>query len=544
MAPFIIAGIAVCIVMFIIIRTVRSRQAVDFYIRHSFGDAERVKDDVLDRLDSIALFYEKEKENYSDSELVDDITWEDLDMKSVFFRVNHTDCFAGEQYLYSALHTLGSHVALSEETISFFDGNEAKRNEVRRVLYSIGKPISSYYSINSEEDIKDRYLPRRHIYPVLLAALILSGALAAILRSPAFAMLCILIYLVNLVICIFTKISYSGKLETLFCTGVTINGAFTLNEKLPEMSGSIAAPLKKLKKAARIISFLNMERSMTSSDDLLSSLLSYVTEPLFIKYILYNKGVSELADKTKEYLEVFRYVGGIDCSIAVASFRRSLSQFCVPEIREDRVLEFRGVFHPMLADPVANDLMQSRSVIITGSNASGKSTFIKAVAINLILAQTICTCTAEYAYVPRCGVITSMAIRDDLLSGESYYIREIKYLKRMVELSDEGRLLFLAIDEILKGTNNTERVAASKAVLRYFAERNCMLMIATHDMEIARAFEGEFDNHHFCETLEDGEISFDYTIHDGMSRTSNAIRLLSVMGFPEKIVSDAMSELQ
>ena len=121
MAPFIIAGIAVCVVLFIIIRTVRSRPAVDFYIRHSFGDQGRVKNDVLDRLDSIALFYEKEKGNYSDSELVDDITWDDLDMKSVFFRIDHTDCFAGEQYLYSALHTLGNHDVLSEKSISFFD---------------------------------------------------------------------------------------------------------------------------------------------------------------------------------------------------------------------------------------------------------------------------------------------------------------------------------------------------------------------------------------------------------------------------------------
>ena len=193
--------------------------------------------------------------------------------------------------------------------------------------------------------------------------------------------------------------------------------------------------------------------------------------------------------------------------------------------------------------PIANDIKQKKNVILTGSNASGKSTFIKSVAINLILAQTIFTCTAESACVPRCGVITSMAVRDDLASGESYYIREIKYLKRMTECVKQGRLLFLAIDEILKGTNTKERIAASKAVLRYFNEKNCMLIVATHDVDLAEAFDGLYENFYFCEKLDEEDIIFDYTIHKGICRSSNAIKLLSVIGFPDEIVNSALSEL-
>jgi len=114
----------------------------------------------------------------------------------------------------------------------------------------------------------------------------------------------------------------------------------------------------------------------------------------------------------------------------------------------------------------------------------------------------------------------------------------------MVELADSGRLIFLAIDEILKGTNTVERIAASKAVLRYFDSRNCLLMVATHDIELAQSFDGVYSNYHFCESLEDGDVVFDYTIHDGISRSSNAIRLLSVIGFPDEIIDDAMSEIK
>ena len=544
---FIIPALIVCFIIGAVIRTIQNKQAISFRIRSSYGDKDRVKADVRDRMDSIALLYEREKKELRNDEIVDDITWNDLEMDNIFFRADHTDCFAGEQYLYSTLHILGSREReprLSSEVISFFDENEEKRNEVRKYLYSVGKPISAYYAVGLAEEADKRYLPFRYIYPVMLGTLLIFGIPAVVLMSPVFTMLFIFNYLVNFVAYIFLRGTYENRLESLFSAGMTINAASKVSGMVPQFSKSVEAPLKKLKKTAKILSLLNMKRSMMMSDDILSQLSSYITGPLMISFILYNRGASELADKKEEYMQVYRYLGSIDCSIAVGSFRKSLPHCCVPELSEEKRFEFKQVFHPMLDDPVANDFRSERHAIITGSNASGKSTFIKAAAINLILGQSILTCTAEHATVPYCGVITSMAVRDDLLTGESYYIREIKYLKRMVELADSGRLIFLAIDEILKGTNTVERIAASKAVLRYFDSRNCLLMVATHDIELAQSFDGVYSNYHFCESLEDGDVVFDYTIHDGISRSSNAIRLLSVIGFPDEIIDDAMSEIK
>lgn len=548
MGPIIItAAIAVVAVIGIIVHIIRSRQAVNCYIRRSFGSSDRVKADVRDRMDSIALLYEQEKKGVSEDELVDSVTWNDLEMDNIFLRADHTDCFAGEQYLYSTLHILGSkerEPRLNNDIISFFEKNEEKRNEVRKLLYDVGKPISGYYSVGLAEDAKKRCLPYRFIYPVMLGVLLLFGVLAAVLMSPVFAMLFIFAYLVNFVAYLFLRGSFETRLESLFSAAMTINSADKVSRMIPQFSKSAEVPLKKLKKAARILTLLSMKRSMMMSDDLLSQLGAYVTGPLMINFILYNMGAAELADKKDEYMQVYRYLGSIDCSIAVGSFRKSLPGCCVPGINDGNSFEFVQVYHPMLTAPVANDFRFERNAIITGSNASGKSTFIKAAAINLILAQTICTCTAERASVPYCGVITSMAVRDDLMTGESYYIREIKYLKRMVEQAESGRLIFLAIDEILKGTNTVERIAASKAVLKYFASRNCMLMVATHDIELAKAFDGIYKNYHFCESLDEGDVVFDYTIHDGISCSSNAIRLLSVIGFPDEIVRGALAELE
>lgn len=542
----IITVIAALFVICMIVFSIRNKRAVDYYIRHSFGDSGRVKDDVMDRLEAISRLFESEKKKYPESEIVDDVTWDDLDMKTVFFRADHTDSYAGEQCLYSSMHILSDRDTdglLSNKTVEFFDKNEEKRSKVRKILHGVGKPISAYYSVDVAEDIDSEYLPYKFVYPLLMISLLTFGILGIVLHDPRLIMLCICNYFVNLVIHIFLKNSFDRKLETLFSMGMTINAGFGIKEIVPELSKEADESFKKLKKSATIMNLLNMKKSMSKSDDGLTMLMAYFTGPFMIDFILYNIGLKELEGKTQDYMKIFRFVGEIDCSIAIASFRRSLEGYCVPEINSDKRIEYKGLFHPLISEPVANDLTQERNMLLTGSNASGKSTFIKAAAINLILGQSIFTCTAEQASIPHCGVITSMAVRDDLASGESYYIREIKYLKRMTEAAKDGRLLFFAIDEILKGTNTKERIAASKAILRYFDRANCMLMVATHDIELAEAFEGQYENYYFCEKLDEEDVIFDYRIHKGICRSSNAIKLLSVIGFPEEIINDALSEL-
>jgi len=539
------ASIAAVVVAVIVIQNIRYKRAIDYRIRHSYGSSERIDRDAPDRLENIALLYEREKKLHSECDLVDGITWDDLDMQSVFLRANHTDSYAGEQCLYSSMHILGRRgddTVLSSETADYYDKNDEKRNRVRKVLYSVGKPASAYYSIEVADDAESRILPHRFIYPLLLAVLIACPLLALIMKSPLFMLLGSGIYFTNLIIHMFLKSSFESKLDTLSAVGTTINAANSISAIVPELSGGVKESLRKLKRSSAILNILNLSRLMVDSGDTVL-LLTYLIDPFMLDFIIYDFALSSFAKRKEEYAKVYRFVGETDCSIAIASYRRSLSSYCVPEISEGKRMSFKGIYHPLISSPVPNDITQERNIVLTGSNASGKSTFIKSVAINIILAQSVFTCTAESACVPECGVITSMAVRDDLASGESYYIREIKYLKRMTETVKQGRLLFLAIDEILKGTNTKERIAASKAVLRYFNDADCMLMVATHDVELAEAFDGIYENYYFCEQLDEGDIKFDYRLHKGICRSSNAIKLLSVIGFPEEITDAALAEL-
>ncbi|MEW9124526.1 MAG: hypothetical protein AB2421_17575, partial [Thermotaleaceae bacterium] len=179
------------------------------------------------------------------------------------------------------------------------------------------------------------------------------------------------------------------------------------------------------------------------------------------------------------------------------------------------------------------------SCIITGSNASGKSTFIKAIAINAILGQSINTCMADEMILPCSKIITSMAVRDDLMAGESYYIKEIKYLKRIIEGLSEERLVICVIDEILRGTNTEERIAASASILKFLHNKNCIAIVASHDIELTQILDNIYDNYYFTEQMEEKDIVFDYKIYRGVSNSKNAIKLLKYVGFPDEIIAEA-----
>jgi DNA mismatch repair ATPase MutS len=187
---------------------------------------------------------------------------------------------------------------------------------------------------------------------------------------------------------------------------------------------------------------------------------------------------------------------------------------------------------------VANSVALTRNSLVSGSNASGKSTFIKALAINGILAQTINTCTATTFRTRPALVVTSMATRDDLLAGESYFIAEIRSLKRLIEHA-RRRYCLCFIDEILKGTNTVERIAASAAILRHVAGLDSLCLVATHDNELTVLLGSLFENYHFTERIVEGGVSFDYLLRPGPARSRNAIRLLDALGFDEAMVRDA-----
>ncbi len=202
------------------------------------------------------------------------------------------------------------------------------------------------------------------------------------------------------------------------------------------------------------------------------------------------------------------------------------------------VIEAIRMGHPLLSDEIRidNDFsVESRGkvYIITGANMAGKSTFLRTVAVNMVLAMTGApVCAGKMMFSP-VKLFTSMRTTDSLSHNESYFYAELKRLKTLKERLEEGDNIFFILDEILKGTNSTDKSLGSKLFLRRLIELGGTGLIATHDISLGE-MEEEFPDNvvNKCFEIEiNGEnISFDYTLRDGITRKMNAAVLMKQMG--------------
>ncbi|MGH7231935.1 MAG: MutS family DNA mismatch repair protein [Nitrospiraceae bacterium] len=197
--------------------------------------------------------------------------------------------------------------------------------------------------------------------------------------------------------------------------------------------------------------------------------------------------------------------------------------------------------HPLITSRqrVTNDLDLSgagRVLLITGSNMSGKSTFLRTIGINTCLAQAgapVCATSFEWTWV---RIFCCIRVDDSLDAGLSFFYAEVKRLKRLLDAARERcapPVLFL-IDEIFKGTNNRERLIGSRAFITALAESNGFGLVTTHDLELAE-MENEIrqvTNAHFQETVEANVLKFDYRLRPGPCPTTNALRIMAIEGLP------------
>ncbi len=543
---FFVLGIILFILFMSFLQDRQARQKTEQYLTHWFGRTRNVQDLAPDKLALIAKWYQAEKPAISEDDLVDDITWDDLDMDQIFALANHTSSSAGEQYLYRLLHRLPADTAgnsLPEEKIQYFDQQESVRLRVQKSLLLLNKRDDiNYYIPELQQTIEDQRIPLGRPAILLLVSLIALAVTALLTRNPIPITLFGINFMVNLVLYALFKSKYEIYLQSIFSFARTVHIANDIYQVTQSKDPLLEADLKSLKKLTKMSAVFLRKQQSVLAGDLFAIFSDYLAGALMLDFIRYDRILRELIGKQESFQRLFVYVGETDACIAAASFRRSLKNYCIPAIVPGK-MEFTDLRHPLIPDAVPNSFTFCKNAIITGSNAAGKSTFIKSVAVNLILGQTLHTCTAASATLPGCAVLTSMAVRDDVLSGESYYMREIKYLKRMVDRSTSGRLLFCGIDEILKGTNRKERVAASHAILQYLKDKNCMLMVATHDMDLASRLDGIYENYYFCETINGKDVTFDYILKKGICQTSNAILLLEFLGFPEEITRMANQEI-
>jgi len=485
-------------------------------------------------------FWEEQGEN-----CIDDITWNDLEMDKVFSHINYTKSYAGEQVLYKRLRELevDREWIAFEEKICFLEIHEKARRKIEKWLNSIGKKSEKYYLPGFLHDTDLWIIKNGFVFHILQGLLCLCIIMLLSMKDSIFLTSLLIMACVNLVVYLRTKHKYEVYLHSLGSVLQLINFCKRVlaDKEIQTVFGEkkVEDALKSLKRVSKGIGKVALRKNISRSGDPMALFYDYILGITLYDISVFNHIMKTLDKKQSEVVLLYQFAGEIDMINAVATFREKQAQVCQPGFTEEWKMEACGLYHPLLKDAVCNDFSMNGRMILSGPNASGKSTFMKAVAINVILAQTIHTCTADEMKLPGIYVMTSMSLRDDILSGESYYIREVKYLKRMLDKADAGIPVLCVIDEILRGTNTGERLAASEAILKYFTEKMCFVLVASHDLELLNKMQKDYACYYFDSWIGEKDIYFDYKLHKGMGGKSNAIALLTLLGYPEHIVKTA-----
>ena len=507
-------------------------------IKKSWG-AVPTREYSWDELEQISAYHKAQPKN---SFVIDEITWNDLDMDRIFMLMNQTVSSAGEDYLYAMLHRpefSEERLKERERLFCFFEKEEKTRIRCQQILTTLRKPrgLSLYQSIHVEKDCQVGS-PIREI----LSCVLFFASLVAFMVVPAYGVFAFLaVSGINIITYLKGKEEINRYLGGFRSVMQLIGCADTLEKAGISELSEYTKRLKDCKKALgsfRKGSFLvvNHDGMETGPE---AVMLDYIRMMTHIDLIKFNSMMKAMREHQKEIEEMIEIFGLLDACISIASFRELLPYYCSPKFDSDKkraVLDVENLYHPLILEPVANSIKTTKAVLVTGSNASGKSTFLKMVAINAILAQTIHTCMATECRMSYFRVMTSMALRDDLESKESYYIVEIKSLKRILDSAKEETPLLCIVDEVLRGTNTIERIAASSEILASLCLPHVLSFAATHDIELTYMLEEYYTNYHFEEEVKEDDVKFNYLLKKGRVTTRNAIRLLKMTGYDDSIV--------
>lgn len=468
------------------------------------------------------------RKNYSDT-LIDDKTWTDLDMDTLFHKSNFNFTAIGEMKWYATLRKMFT--INNKKLVNQFKDEQFRVN-VSYHLALIGKVVYPLFP----DQIKP--VKRNNLF-MLCPFLPLLGAIIIFINISLGILIILFSILLNIGLSAYLKKSYSQDLKSIFYTSKVIKHSYSLSKI--KGTPSINIDFQQFKLARSLSGFIGK----ADDQDIGGTFIMLFKMSFMLDYFFFHIIQFTYVKHQEELLQCYDYISTLDNHYSLVMYRRTLHTYCEPSIIKDKQqITFSNLLHPLLTEAVPNSLNIKHNILLTGSNASGKSTFMKAVATNLILAQTLNTATAEaFSYKPGL-VYTSMANTDDILSGDSYFMTELKSIRRLFNIKN-NQLVYCFIDEIFKGTNTTERIAASESVLNYLdTEKHYKVIAATHDIELSEYLKANYENYHFNESIENNQIYFDYKIKKGKANTRNAIELLRITQFPERVYTRAKQTIE
>jgi MutS domain V len=484
-----------------------------------------------------------------DVEGIDDRTWRDLDFDLIFADIDRTESTLGQQALYHRLRMAPEEAKLDafEALVARMQEDPGARDRARRALRRLTDRAGYNLWWLTDPDVVDRK-PGQLIYPLLTLAVL--SLLVLSVFSPGFLLLLVLAFGVNMVL---RGVSNSRIVWILpafrqvsSLLGIADLLRFLEGDEIDPLVGPLRRELPKLRRLKRISRWVSLDPF--SMPEIVGALWSYLNLLFLIDLNAVYFGSAELGQHTAALVAVIAAVGDVDAAISVASFRSGSVDWTRPAFVPPGTSAVLGdLRHPLVEDAVPNSigLGPPHGVLVTGSNMSGKTTFLKTVGVNVVLSQTIHTCLAAEYRAPKMVVESFIGRSDDLVRGKSYYLVEVEgVLARVADSMDDAPHLFL-FDELFRGTNAVERIAASEAVLTELIVgadsdfKPHFVLAAVHDLELVDLLRDTYTACHFADQLGEEGLSFDHKLRPGPTSSRNAIALLRLNGAPDSLVARA-----
>jgi len=468
---------------------------------------------------------------------LDDETWKDLDLDELFKVINRTITPIGSQILYDMLkhpRTSPEELNKREKVIASFLEDDSLRQNIQVSLLGLAKLPAEYLAYSLWHPLPDK--PKYAFVFYFLSALSLWLPVLFISNLVPWWFIG-LIFIVNSSI----YYLYGKKLAEFVVSFKFLSELISKSQKiahlLPDKFNDIKTELKNELKHTYSIS---KKVYSLQFDDTTNVFVGYYNMYTLSSITAFFSAINSLKKNIKSLQRIFEIAGYFDALTAVASFRKQFPNYCCPVFSDPKTFIVDKISHPLIVNPIPNDFtFDTECLLITGSNMSGKSTFLKTLGVNAILAQTFNMCFAEKYEVPFLKIISSIEKSDDLINGKSYYMSEVESILRIINASKTENVHLFLIDEIFRGTNSIERTAASIEVLRFLHNQKDFVVAATHDLQLTDILSASYQSFHFRETMTDTGLLFDYKIHHGKSNSKNAIALLEYVGYPKSIVEGA-----
>ncbi|SMC26248.1 MutS domain III [Clostridium acidisoli DSM 12555] len=479
---------------------------------------------------------------------IDDQTWSDLTMNEIYTKIDRTITSIGEEMLYNLLRTpLFNKDKLEKRNkfINLLGKNEEFRNSIGTNLLKLGRVKKNYLSdlLWNDINVDTKYKSICMLLGVLPIAL---GGVAFLTKNVYFVLLIFVVLFMNFKFHgkikkeIYQYVSCIGYLNSMVATSLEISKIKNIDgfEKYKTMLGEVG---KKTEAISKKSTGLGRVEGMDQTG---------ILDILYIVFLIEENQFFSCIGLIKKYQEdlkkLYICIGEIDALLSVASYREGLDNYVYPEFTaENKYFEANDMIHPLLKKPVGNSIvMKERGIILTGSNMSGKSTFLRTVGVNIVLAQTIYMTTSRFYRASFFKIMTSISPEDNIMGGKSYYFREAEALLRIIHEGGEDYPLLCIIDEIFRGTNPVERINASIEILNYLERHNAMPIVATHDLEITDILKDSYNLFYFTEDIDKEGMVFDYKLKNGVCRTRNAVKLLKYLNYPEEIVNNTNKRIE